>query len=214
MGNGTALLVTICLLHQPTVTAPESVTVAPGDLAAVRVTWAGKAIQYQASPGLNVFREYDPDPSVLLLRCMSSKPGEYLIQYVACQGDKMTGFVTTRVKVGTAPQPPPVEPEPPETPVAGAITVIVVEDSLAVRSPQTAKVLTDKAMWDEVKRKGNAWRIIPSADPICKSKGYCQLAEATGMPSLLFVQQDRVINARKLPATSDGVLNALKEYQP
>lgn len=207
-------LVVFAMFSQPSISAPSEVTAPVGDLAAVRVTWVGDDFKYQSSAGLNTFREYDPEPRVCLLRCMSQKAGEYSITCVACKGGTLTEFVTIRVKIGAAPQPPPVtpvEPDPPQ-PVSGKLFVIVVEDD-GLRTPQTARVLTDKALWDEVTRQGHTWRIIPSGSAVCVKNGYCALAATTGTPCLILATPEgKALNARKLPPDAAGVLNAIKEY--
>ena len=214
MGSGTVSLAGCwLLLCQPAIMAPPDVSVARGDLAAVRVTWVGDDFKYQASPGLNTFREYDPDPKACALRCMSQTAGDYAITCIACQGGKLSEFVTIRVKVGTAPQPPPSPPPiEPDAPAAGKLFVLVIEDA-GLRTPQTAKVLTDKSLWDEVVRQGHTWRIIPSGSAICVANGYCQLAGTVGTPALLLLTPEgKAMNARKLPTDAAGVLNAIKEY--
>jgi len=214
MAKTTALIAGFLLFSpaQPTITAPPEVVVAPGDIAAVRVLWAGDDFRYKSSAGLNTFREYEKNDNVCALRCMAQRPGEYEIVCIACKGGILSEFVTIKVKVGTAPQPPPA-PDDPITPAVGKLAVIVVEDD-APRTLQAARVLTDKAMWDEITSRGNTWRIIPSGSPLCVSKGYCQVAAVTGYPSLLLIAPDgRVLSARKLPGSSAEVLNAVKEYQ-
>lgn len=191
------------------ITAPPLVAINPGDLGTARVTWTGSDFKYTYSAGLNVFREYDPDPAVILLRMQSAKAGEYSITCIACSKEgKLTDFTTISVKVGTAPQPPPDD----ITPAQGKLAVLVIEEP-APRTPQSARVLTDKAMWDEVKALGHTWRIIPSTDPLAKSKGYTQVADTVGYPALLLVDSTgRLLNGRKLPATANDLLNVVKEY--
>ena len=197
------------------VNAPDKIKVPTGRLAAVVVQWSGDSFAYTADPGIDVFREYDPDAKVCRLRCLSYTPGEYRIHCVACKGGVLTPFATTTVVVGKA-APRPIDPTPtpdPSPAQADKLYLIVVEGPDA-RTPEAARVLTDKALWSDLEARGNRWRLIPSTDPVAEKNGYLRLADKVGFPALLLLsEQGNVLNVRKLPDTADGVRNAVKEYQ-
>jgi len=97
------------------VKAPEKVEVPVGRLASITVQWEGDDFKYVTDLGLDVFREYDPDPKIVKLRCIGYTPGETMIHCIACKGGKLSEFGTCKVVVtGRAPDPTPdpVVPDP------------------------------------------------------------------------------------------------------
>lgn len=106
------------------VTLPARVEVEPGRLAGVIVQWEGDDINWIASPELDVFREYDPDPAVVRLRVLSAKTGTFKIVAVTCKDKKLSPWASCEVvvgKPGPGPEPGP-EPGPdPADPMVGVL---------------------------------------------------------------------------------------------
>lgn len=207
-------------LSAQTISAPAKVTGKTGELLAVRVAWEGSEVRYTSSPGLNVIREYDPDAKVLALRAWTDTAGEYSITLIAASDKgKLTDFTTvTLVITNKAPQPPPPTPTPvnpvnptPVTPKAATCWVIVVEQSGATRDLATARVLTDRAVWQAIETAGSKWAVLQSEDPVAVTGGYAKAGDRVGFPALLMVSDAGAILSSRPLKSSDDIRNAFKE---
>ncbi len=99
-----------------TVTIEDKVVTQPGRLASVTIKSDGKATSYVVLPSenLDIFREYDPDPTVIKLRLLSYANGTFYIVANTTLNDKIASK-TCVVQVGD----PLVIPDPkkPDNPV-------------------------------------------------------------------------------------------------
>lgn len=194
-----ALLLAVSAPGQ-SVKLPDTITVAPGRLAAVTIEYEGDDVRWRVSADLDVFREYDPDTQRIRLRLIGYAPGRYELSAIACKGGKLSEFATCVITVG-GPSPPPTPPPPP--PSQKVAWVIVVEET-AERTPQTARVLGDLPFWS---RLGVPWRVYDKDDPVVKTNRYDVVAgKAGGLPAMLLLSDvGDVLKAIKLPATTDEV---------
>jgi len=94
-----------------TISIEDKVEVKNGRMASVTIKSDGKATNYVALPNdnLDIFREYDPDPTVIKLRLLSYTNGTYYIVANTTLNDKIT-TKTCVVQVG-GPAPVPVPPD-------------------------------------------------------------------------------------------------------
>lgn len=202
-------LVSFCLLTAQEVRVPAKVTGEPGELLSIRVQWEGSEVRYLTTPGLSVFREYDPDPKVLALRAFAKEAGVYSITLIASSPTgKLSEFTPVSIVIAnTAPQPPPVPP----VPKAATCWVIVVEQAGEARTPALAKILTDRSLWKSVEDAGSQWAVLSSEDPAAIRGGYAKAGDKVGFPALLLVSDEgKPLLVRPLK-TADDIKNALKE---
>ena len=100
-----------------TISLPAKVFAESGDLAPVRIEWTGSDFRYVSSPGLNVIREYDPDPQVMALMVSTNLPGQYRILCVASSKKSKARISRPALsRSGKAPIPPPPIPQVPPEP--------------------------------------------------------------------------------------------------
>lgn len=101
-------------VHAQTITMPMKVTADVGEPTQVKVTWSGADFKYLKPIGLNIIREYDPDPQVVSLQVWSKTPGIYPISCIASSKEgKLCDFQTCAVTVGNPAPPVPPNPVPP-----------------------------------------------------------------------------------------------------
>ena len=109
-----AILLLVPTAFGQTISVEDKVEVKNGRMASVTIKSDGKATNYVAVPheNLDIFREYDPDPTVIKLRLLSYTNGTYYIVASTTLNDKIT-TKTCIVQVGPAtPGPNPVPPPP------------------------------------------------------------------------------------------------------
>lgn len=91
--------------------------------------------------------------------------------------------------------------------VEGAWVVVVEETS--ERSPAVARVAGDGEFWKSLESRGVKWRFYDVDSPDAKS--YREPAEKAGIPAILVLDANgKVLAAKPLPATSDGVSEIVK----
>ncbi len=102
-------------LFGQTLTIEDKIEVKTGRMASVTIKSDGKTTSYTVVPNenLDIFREYDPDPSVIKLRLLSYTNGTFYIVATTTLNDKIDTKVCT-VTVGLATPVPPI-PDPPDT---------------------------------------------------------------------------------------------------
>ncbi len=97
----------------PSVTMPNALATPANRLARLVISYEGDDFAYQCSGGLDVFREYTPDASTVVLRLIGYDAGVYEVTAVSCKAGKLSPFAKCTVTVGTpAPPTPPVPPGP------------------------------------------------------------------------------------------------------
>lgn len=99
-----------------TVKLPDTVKVQPGRLAIVKIEYDGDDVKWLVDPKLDVFREYTPDPKLIILRLQGFEKGTFPVVAVAAKAGKLSDFSVCQVIVGE-PSPPPPPPAPPGPPV-------------------------------------------------------------------------------------------------
>jgi hypothetical protein len=97
----------------PQVVIPPAVNIPTGRLGSVLIQSNGPIVRYWSdSRGVDVFREYDPDPRIIRLRILGYQPGVFkMIAYTAIADMPSEPAVCT-VMVGDGPGPNPVPPGP------------------------------------------------------------------------------------------------------
>lgn len=145
------LLLTWAGLSQAqTAEMPAEVKVAVGRMATINVKWDGDDFQYIPFGDMDCFREYDPDPKVVILRLIGYTAGRYEIAAVVCKGSKMAKPVKCIVIVGNPPTPPippppvdPVDPPVPPPPVNPELKELQAAYNLDLKnSPNASQHLT------------------------------------------------------------------------
>lgn len=160
----------------------------------------GKDTKWVATDGLDVFREYDPDPSKIRLRLIAYQDGLYKIHFVTSKGDRLSDFVTTAVIIGKdpgpgpGPGPGPKPPEPKPTPEpSDPLFVKLKVPWLAEADPKKAehkKSLTE--VWEAASKA--------ATDPAFKTYGD-------------WLSAVKNVSAKMLPATAlQGVRRAIGDY--
>lgn len=120
-GSLLAVVLAAAPAQAQTVTIDQRVVVPVGRLTTVKANYDGDDFKYTADPQLDVFREYDPDPKVVVIRAIGYKEGVYQIKAVTCKGSKLSEFAVCTVVVGSPkpPDPTPVPPTPTPVPPDG-----------------------------------------------------------------------------------------------
>lgn len=198
-----------------TVTLPQSVVVAKGRMAAVKITFDGDDLRWDVPPQLDCFREFSTDPKDVRLRLIGYDSGTYRLTAVTCKGGKLSDFATCLIVVGDGPGPvPPNPPDPiPPTPVppANKVAWVVVVQDVSKRTPAQAALLADAKLWGQVEALGCKWRVYDDD----QAGRYKDTIAKTGLPCLLTMDAaGKVIVAAPLPATADKVLQIVREGRP
>jgi hypothetical protein len=101
----------------PTVTIPAEVKIQPGRLASIVIESNGKLTRFGClDSAVDLFREYDPDPSKIRLRVIVYTPGKYAIYAYTAMGDVPSELAVCWVTVGEPKPVPPVDPPTPPAP--------------------------------------------------------------------------------------------------
>lgn len=220
------ILATLLVLLSPALAAaqevkvPERVEVPAGRLAAVTVQWSGDDFRYAADPGLDVFREYHPDPQVVRLRVIGYAPGEASIHCVACKGGRLSEFATCRVVVGGGgpiPNPGPgPNPGPNPNPPAKAWLVVIEETREA--TAERGAWLSNPEIAAYLKAKGWRHRVAdrdvldPQGKPPADLAPYLERAKGKSLPQVYLVDQDGVVRIDgPLPATPAELVALLRK---
>jgi hypothetical protein len=207
----------------PSVTAPPRVAVEVGRLAIIDVTYAGTDFKYLADKGLDVFREYVPDSTVVRLRAQGFTPGTYNIVYMTCSKEgKLAEWVKTAVIVGGTPGPGPGPgPNPPDPsplpPITSAYVLIIEETSDASALRGTFFTDKDIAAWFAA---NPTWK-YKVVDKDIKDPNTGQtpegfkpwLAKVQGkkLPQMIVIDQDGNVRYQgPVPMTPAEFLNVLK----
>lgn len=99
---------------------PDVVKVQPGRLASVKIEYDGDDVRWLVDPKLDVFREYTPDPKLIILRLQGFEKGTFPVVAIAAKAGKLSDFSVCQVIVGEPPAPPvppgPLPPNPTPTP--------------------------------------------------------------------------------------------------
>lgn len=97
------------------------------------------------------------------------------------------------------PQPKP-QPEPVVDPATTQNAWLVVIEETQDRTPEIARVLTDRAFWDGLHARGLHFRLIDRDSP--DAANYVAIADALGLPALLILMADgKLISKTPLPKT-------------
>jgi len=140
----------------PSVTAPARVTIEVNRLGTVNVTYKGSDFKYLADQGIDVFREYDPDSSVIRLRVQGNAPGTFRIVYIAASAEgKLSEWATTAIVVGggnpvppgPGPGPGPTPPPDPLPAITSAYVLVIEETAEAAAGRGTFFTDQDVAAW-------------------------------------------------------------------
>lgn len=157
----------------------------------------GKATRWIASDGLDVFREFDPDPKVIRLRLIAYQDGLYKIHFVTAKGDALSEFATTAVVIGKAPDPGP-GPKPPEP----------KPDPVEPTDPLFAKL---KAAWltEADPKKGEYRKALAEVWAAAAKEAQNSAYTTYGA----WLQAVRNVSAKMLPATAlTNVRRAIADY--
>jgi hypothetical protein len=118
---------------------------------------------------------------------------------------------------GPSPEPKPgpqPDPSPKPAPVAGTLFVVVVEEAGdRGKNPDAARVLNDLAFWQGLKSRDVLYRFYDDDAADAARLGYLPHATKAGLPALLTLDRGgKVLDARKLPATTAAIDTLLKGY--
>lgn len=113
-----------------TITIEDKIVTKAGRMASVTIKSDGKAIIYTVVPpeGVDIFREYDPDPVIIKLRLLSYASGTYYIVASTTLNDKIA-TKTCVVQVGDPVDPIIPEKKKPDTQLIKNLKAVYAADS-------------------------------------------------------------------------------------
>lgn len=85
---------------------------------------------------------------------------------------------------------------------------LIIEES-SERSPATAMIIGDAALWEEAKSLGIQHRSYDHELPNAAS--YKPIAAAAGLPAYLFINNGKLLRSGRLPATRDEIRRILRQ---
>ncbi len=199
---------------------PDKIDVKTNRMATITIKSAAKDTLYTVNPAdnLDVFREYDPDSSVIRLRFLPYSDGTYFLTVGGATGDKetlKTCVITATGGVPPLPPPTPVPPTPiPPTPVppvpagVAADFVVGITDNTARTLPQ-AGILMDGELLSWLNAANVKWRVVDKdAAEFANDRYAADLAAAKVTPpaAIRYLKGKvlSVVSADKVP-TSDAV---------
>lgn len=223
MRTATALLLAVVIsagAEAQTITMPKEVAAPVGRLASVVVKSDGADTKYFADDGIDVFREYDPDPKVIRLRLIGYKAGTYALRAITCRDNKLSEPALTTVVIGGATEPP-VPPKPPVDPPAVApakLVVLVVEETAAAAATRGA-LFADPALAARMAAKGHRWRIAdrdvvgPDGKPPADLTRFLAATAGKPFPQVFLVdEQGRTRVQTDLPTRAADLLDIITKY--
>lgn len=112
------------------ITIEDKVITKAGRMASVTIKSDGKVTNWVAVPaeGVDIFREYDPDPTVIKLRLLSYNNGIFYIVATTTLNDKLD-TKTCQITIGEAPVPPTPLPVNPDAQLIKNLKAVYVADS-------------------------------------------------------------------------------------
>lgn len=174
-----------------------------------KVAWT-----FLPSDGVDVFREFDPDPKTIKLRFMTDTPGTYYLIVSSANGEVKQQVCVISVE-GPRP-PPPIPPDPPKPdpippPKSDTLSIVVVWESES-STPAIAGVIKDLAFWRSLEPLGVQWFQFDKDQPIVAKAGYASYVAKDGLPVILYMSRDgRVLRHGRLPATKEEIRTTVKE---
>lgn len=128
------LLTTSSICLGQNVAIEDKVVTQTGRLASVTIKSDGKFTSYVVNPSenLDIFREYDPDPTVIRLRLLSYANGTFYIVAYTTLNDKIA-TKTCIVQVGEA-TPDPKKPDPPDAQLLKNLKAVYAADSSVAKN--------------------------------------------------------------------------------
>jgi hypothetical protein len=218
----------------PSLSVPVSVSGEAGSFITIPATTSQGTVKWFCpDKGLQLF------PSQLLKDSrtavvVSNVPGTYRLYACAAAGDVPLDLALCLVTVtGSSPTPQPVPtPSPVPGPSSNGLWLVVIKDDSAM-TLATAKVIDDSSLWSELGKQGYLHRVfdvnaamdantqgscpdgkcpLRQSTPLVNHLGYAPyLQQLGGAPILLVLTGNgKVLQAVKLPGTSDGVRALLK----
>ncbi len=152
----------------PSVTMQNALNTPVMRLARLQIVYEGDDFAYQCSEGLDVFREYDPGATTVVLRLIGYAPGKYEVTAVSCKAGKLSPFAKCVITVeGTVPPPgpgpppvPPVPPGPVPIPTTGLKVMLIYETAdLEKLPPKQLSIINAKPIRDYLNAK-----TVPTTD--------------------------------------------------
>ncbi len=193
-----------------TVTIDKEVITKAGRMASVTIKSDGKTTGYTVVPNenLDIFREYDPDPTVIKLRLLSYSNGTYYIVASTTLNDKIDTKVCT-VTVGPGSVPPAPIPLP-ETQLLKNLKAVYAADSSVTKETELEALI---ALYDQgsvfvktrsdLKTYGQVWT------------SFSEVAKTLGCSKKLIAVQQLIQNEMQIAgipiSPSDGGLTIDKE---
>lgn len=206
------------------ITLPETVAAKIGRLATVPIKSTAKDVVYTVVPAgdIDIFREFDPDPSVIRLRFLPYAKGPFWLVVSGASGDKVVQ--RTCVIVPETPEPPRPDPGPGPKPdpgptpiVSGPLWLIVVEET-ADATQRRGEFLSSAALADFMKSKGHKHRLVDKdvRTPPADLASYLEHAKGKALPWLMLTPQTGAAAGRlawegPVPATPNDLVELLRK---
>lgn len=161
-------------------------------------------------PGVRERKVYPTEgASLALVRPVKGARGRAVVAAFGVVDQVPTKLADLEVEVaGGGPRPDPA-PTPGPTPGPGpqpdasrALWLVVLEESVD-RTPEAAKVLLDKGLWDRLAARGHRQRVLDKDNPFAVQRGYPAAAQAAGVPLPALLLFDA---ARAAPADPVAVI--------
>lgn len=213
---------------QDAITIPDKIDCKTGRLASVKIVSAAKDTRWVISPSeeIDVFREYDPDPSVIRLRFVPLVDGSYYLTVGGALGDKESLKTCTLIATGGSPPNPPPTPVPPVPPgptppvpptpppapptpdnVVADFVVGVVDNNN--RTQAQAGILMDGELLSWLNGRNIKWRVVAVGTEEYNTGRYpgdLATAKVTAPAAICYSKGKviRAVSADKVP-TSDAV---------
>lgn len=197
--------------YSQTVVIDEKIVTKAGRMAAVTIKTDGKATNWIVMPpdNIDIFREYDPDPTVIKLRLLSYANGTFYIIANTTLNDKITTKICT-VVIGDPVIPTPINPDNQDAQLIKNMKAVFAADS-SVNKVVELEALT--ALYDQgsvfvktrtdLKTYGQVW------------DSFAQVAKTLGCSRKLVAVQQLIQNELQLagiPMTpADGAIMVDKE---
>jgi hypothetical protein len=203
------------LAQAQTVTLPDKISGAAGSFIEIPATTDCASLQWLVlDPGLNLF-------PVSLLKdsktaVVTGPAGTYRLLAYGAKADVPTKPAVCTVIIGggsptpivNPPDPTPiVNPPDPKPPVDGQLFVVVVFDSTKLTEPSRRMMMQDQAYWDSLAAKGIKYNHpdISTAAGATAAQKFAPLTAKYGVPTLVILKGNTVVDARSLPYLKSDV---------
>ena len=150
------------------ITMPDAKDAKTNRMACVEITTTCKDVNLAGdgadTPDIYVFREFDPDPTIIRLRFVPYKDGVYSLIVAGALGDKIAERTCTITAAGRPPGPNP--PPPPPVPPSGQVAdfVVGITDN-SNRTPAQAGILMDGSLYAWLSANKIGWRVVDKDAP-------------------------------------------------